>query len=58
VPGQSFGKTWSFFGFSGQVHVSCALPVREQRPIKQNVPTDLKVSPDFMLALLKGGDLG
>jgi len=53
VPGQSFGKTWRFFGFSGQVHVSCALPVREQRPIKQNVPTDLKVSPDFMLALLK-----
>jgi len=48
VPGQSFGKTWRFFGFSGHVQVSRVRPLIEHNKLKQNVPANRMMSVDFM----------
>src|SRR6266436_2546530 len=41
VPDQSLGKTWRFFGFSGQVHLSCARAGRVNRAVTERMYRNL-----------------
>jgi hypothetical protein len=49
VPGQSFGITWRFFGFSGQDHFSCARAEKERRVVKESRPRILAKDLDDMV---------
>src|SRR5215472_6248612 len=47
-PGQSFGKTCRFFGFSGQLHASWPRAEAEQRTVMQAMPRNLTASTHFI----------